>query len=110
MGFKETALAKLREQSKEFRDENLQIWNWVARGIENSIETIESIPEYSGWIPVSERLPEEWKMVLISYGLEKPTVDSAQMWDSRFLQPWYDPYYFKDVTHWQPLPKPPVTE
>lgn len=53
MSFKETVLAKLREISNSSEvDESIG-------HIDDLIVELESIPEDSGWIPVSERLPEE---------------------------------------------------
>lgn len=89
-----------------------------------AMEKIESIPSAQQWIPVSKRLPEEDKEVLITYKgkgdeLDKPysniditnygqmyfggnKVGNYKHWRSPF-QYFYDNY---EVTAWMPLPEP----
>ena len=59
------------------------------------------------WIPVTERLPEKTRMVLVADNREY----YVDLW--RFIgNGWIgeDGHYFaiEEVTHWMPLPKPPV--
>lgn len=62
------------------------------------------------WIPVSERLPEPGREVLICQGdtvisaIYLPTVLRRPIW----LQGGY--YAYTAVTHWMPLPEPPAKE
>ena len=54
------------------------------------------------WIPVSERLPDEYTNVLVmSKRFEEPKID--QIWIVRGDKIWT----LDNVTHWMPLPKPP---
>jgi len=68
--------------------------------------------EADRWIPVSERLPEDRKPVLVfTVGLSKP--DGIRMASFNKDQPlsmfWHGQIagYGKGVTHWRPLPAPP---
>lgn len=89
---------------------------------ERTLETGETVSAYvrrlvredgGGWIPVSERLPESNGNVLIYDEVEGVT--SAEYYTSRGqagekVWVWYirDGPMGKHVTHWQPLPAPPV--
>ena len=65
------------------------------------------------WIPVTERLPENWTSVIVhrkdggifiwEYFNTSPT-DECWIDDSMNV------YSFYDVTHWMPLPQPPEEE
>lgn len=64
------------------------------------------------WIPVTERLPEEGKYVLV-YGKElHPNPHASQIEVSKV----YDGNYWSGfgrtgkITHWMPLPEPPEGE
>ena len=58
------------------------------------------------WIPVTERLPEKWKWVLVCFdGADVPStgfVNSTGDWIGE------DMYTNYDVTHWMQLPEPPI--
>lgn len=59
-----------------------------------------------GWIPVSERLPEAFEVVLVyneACGIKDLYVDSDYEW---FNVP-YSWIEKGGVTHWMPLPEPP---
>lgn len=72
----------------------------------------------SGWIPCSERLPQESEPVctlceVVNVMLKNGIVTSG--WCNRYLEKWYVldhyhdyplPYEYKDVIAWQPLPQP----
>lgn len=73
------------------------IYNWVGNGV-----TLKK------WIPVSERLPEDWENVLVfsKYGFCETAVYLGipgkwrVTWNHEFLEE-------NSVTHWMPLPEPP---
>lgn len=75
------------------------------RNIINQVET-----EYNnGWIPCSERLPEDDSTVwvtYINYGKEL-TATAYYDLESGYWYIGYFDYKTKSVTHWQPLPQPP---
>lgn len=60
------------------------------------------------WIPVSERLPEEWKHVLVllrTGGCEVAGhVEEERVWRVCWNHDFVEEY---SVTHWMPLPEPP---
>lgn len=61
------------------------------------------------WIPVTERLPEDAKDVLVWVSIGKAPivaydVDSYNAHAKRWV------YFENDVTHWMPLPTPPTAE
>lgn len=72
----------------------------------------------NGWIPCSERLPQEDEPVcvlcqIVNVMLKNGTVTSG--WCNRYLEKWYVldhhhdyplPFEYKDVIAWQPLPAP----
>lgn len=71
--------------------------------IDALLDEIERLQAERRWIPVSERLPEMYKSVIIhckdGYITScQRTICSEQV---RFNFP------FNDVTHWMPLPEPP---
>ena len=88
------------------------------------LEMLKKLPSASQWIPVTERLPEEDKEVLITYKrkgdeLDKPysNIDITTYGQMYFggnkvgnYKHWRSPFqYFKDnyeVTAWHPLPEP----
>ena len=79
----------------------------------NVFEIIEAQPQVGGWIPVSERLPEDGCGVLVTVNgkhnnitfvdaLEIAEYDGDFGWIVEGYPQWTDP----DVTAWQPLPEP----
>ena len=56
------------------------------------------------WIPVGERLPEDWTMVLFTNGV---TRGIGQFDKDGFYDYWYEYSFNKPVTHWMPLPEAP---
>jgi|GEM_PF-2728006 hypothetical protein len=59
------------------------------------------------WIPVSERLPENQRDVLVFDRDKRIVVGFCSSWD----QSWHEgTHYLEWVTHWQPLPEPPKSE
>jgi hypothetical protein len=61
----------------------------------------------SEWIPVSERLPEEGKSVLVCYRSGWSRVEIGLRRDDRWAVPGAGTYRTKLVTHWMPLPEVP---
>lgn len=63
------------------------------------------------WIPVTERLPEEWKdvLVLLRFGCCETAVYLGV--PGKWRVTWYrDMIGVDSVTHWMPLPEPPNGE
>ncbi len=88
------------------------------------IQVIRDLPEEDGWIPVTERLPEEYEeetdlMSFRHYKASDLVIVAVMNSDrKRFVSDdvavngkWvnYPPQKF-DVTHWMPMPKPPEEE
>ena len=70
--------------------------------------------EGTGWIPVSERLPEIGMVCILA---SRGKVTGIAQWGSVKMPlpgwvftnaPEYSAFIGEDVTHWQPLPEPPV--
>ena len=61
------------------------------------------------WIPVSERLPDNWKPVLTIDMSESTRVPVPAFYDPETsLWTTHLPNYDLWVTHWMPLPEPPI--
>ena len=71
---------------------------------DNLEEYIAELEAAQRWIPVSERLPEDWTMVLFTNGV---TRGIGQFDKDGFYDYWYEYSFNKPVTHWMPLPNPP---
>ena len=82
-------------------DNGLEINDEAIRLLISHIKELESrIPR---WIPVGERLPERWAIVLV-YRKEDGIPSIAWNKDGQ----WFDEAdVIIDITHWQPLPKGP---
>lgn len=63
---------------------------------------IERLREAQRWIPVEERLPEEWQDVIFYHGTYG--VKAANFRDNRF---WIKDGWYMCVTRWMPLPAAP---
>jgi hypothetical protein len=58
----------------------------------------------SAWISVDERLPNEAERVLV-YG------ENGICFANRYKDDWFMPtLYAGEITHWMPLPEPPITD
>lgn len=77
------------------------------------IEAMEKQPQVGGWVPVTERLPDNGYGVLVTVNgkhnnitfenaLEIAEYDNTEGWIIEGYLDWIDP----DVTAWQPLPEP----
>ena len=79
----------------------------LARGIGDIGKILSHIKELESqiprWIPVEERLPENWAGVIV-YGEEIGVLNNGWTVDGK----WFDQTtILDDITHWQPLPKEP---
>jgi hypothetical protein len=68
---------------------------------------IAELEEKQRWIPLSERMPDNWESVLtidISKSTRGPVTaffnPETSLWSAHFGDLW--------VTHWMPLPEPPI--
>lgn len=55
----------------------------------------------SKWISVHERLPKPLKQAIIFNKYGDMTIGTYTEWG------WITPDYFREITHWMPLPTPP---
>jgi hypothetical protein len=60
------------------------------------------------WIPVSERMPDDWESVL-TIDISKSTQDVVSAFYNPETSLWSTPFSSDLwVTHWMPLPEPPI--
>ena len=74
----------------------------AADALEAEEKRAKELEEAQGWIPVSERKPNEWQDVIMYHG--KYGVQMAKFHDNRF---WVGDGWYLCVAAWQPLPQPP---
>ena len=79
--------------------------------LSDAAEAIEELSKPK-WIPVTERLPQEWWPVLglIQYHDEKEPPAQQVLWylgNGHWRETWRGDMIESDVTHWMPLPQPP---
>jgi hypothetical protein len=83
-------------------------------------EAIHLTREQTQWIPVSERLPENGRYLVIAnnvpdYSSSSCVATRAKMTTGNYYSQarpvgwWTDEYQMLEVTHWQPLPSPPIS-
>ena len=98
-------IVRLRKLSDQWRQNDVAGCDLI----DDAIDTIEALSAkvrnnnlYGGWIPVSERLPEDNREVLISidWGVDIGQYDSGE-WRSE----WINHYDDDNVRAWMPLPK-----
>ena len=75
------------------------------------IDIINSQPKVGKWIPVSERLPEEYKYVLVTVNEKQKILDSVVMvgcytYEQGWILNGYIDLVNLNVTAWMPLPEP----
>ena len=75
----------------------------IVPGLRKQVEELES---GSKWIPVTERLPEQYRSVIV--WTSERELGEAQF-DGKHFE-WCADEAFADVTHWMPLPEPPKGE
>lgn len=95
---------------------------WVIRG--DAARAIDSIPTADvrpiEWIPVKERLPQICTNVLVAGRMKyrwehkyMQFVDKAFFNEGEFFETsndWYEGQDEFEITHWMPLPEPPMAE
>lgn len=93
----------------------------LSREYESLAKTVNETAEWlhnrntARWIPVTERLPEEWKTVLT---FQPTTTDDKGIIQTcvyigipgKWRQAWNHEFLELPVTHWMPLPEPPKGE
>lgn len=84
----------------------------VAFHMEHHLNEIPAADVRPRWIPVGERLPEEWWPVLGLIKFHEKEEPPAQqvLWylgNGHWREVWRGDMIENDVTHWLPLPEPP---
>jgi len=84
--------------------------HYYLQGAQDVAEVVENMPERGGWIPCSERLPENMSNILVTNGrvaLEAYYRDESFIGASIYRpnQPWLC-LEISDAIAWQPLPEP----
>lgn len=96
----------------EVLDMKLQGANAAIAGMQREIErmVIDSANSKPKWIPVTERLPEEGKFVLVYGDLYPNKHDGGVIAVSKRMDwnYWQGFGRERNITHWMPLPQPPV--
>lgn len=107
-------IKRLRENhSEEFGDK----WDFAfacQQAMHEAADTIEELSKPK-WIPCSERLPKEWKIVLT---FQPTTTDDKGIIQTcvyigipgKWRQAWNHEFLELPVTHWMPLPELPKEE
>lgn len=95
------------------------LFTQAADAIEKLIEVIQNHDFLKslikpGWIPVTERLPEIHKEVLVcneDYGEAELGFSEVAVWDGNdWICTWDMESRLHFITHWMPLPEPPKEE
>lgn len=76
-----------------------ELCHWWYIALEEAKSRIQAL--WDGWIPVTERLPEEWCYLAFSDGIMYVTAtwNDSIFWNAWEIVSW--------VTHWMNLPNPP---
>mgnify|MGYP000990102744 CR=1 FL=1 len=90
-------------------ESNVEHWN--NRPIEDALNArIAELEAERRWIPVSERLPDNWESVL-TIDISKSTRDAVTAFYNPETSLWSTPFSSDLwVTHWMPLPEPPEAQ
>lgn len=79
--------------------------------IANGVTFVKDNDVPSKWIPVSERLPEEWEDVLVRSKYDFCEVAVYLGIPGKWRITWnHDLFEVDSITHWMPLPQPPKGE
>ena len=98
-------------QVADWKDENEKLTARIAE-LETEIDQLTAHDaterQDDKWIPVSERLPDNWESVL-TIDISKSTQDVVSAFYNPETSLWSTPFSFDLwVTHWMPLPEPPI--
>jgi len=90
-------------------ESNVEHWN--NRPIEDALNArIAELEAERRWIPVSERMPDDWESVL-TIDISKSTRDAVTAFYNPETSLWSTPFSSDLwVTHWMPLPEPPEAQ
>ena len=83
----------------------------IMESLEKLRSELAALREQVRWIPVSEKLPEDYESVLIftgaiiTYGFHNSNIPQ---WAGDGI--FYHSDWYNQVTHWMPLPQPPEGE
>ena len=82
------------------------------RGRKDATVALSKMEKTTRWIPVTERLPDEGKFVLVYGDLYPNKHDGGVIAVSRRIDwnYWQGFGRERDITHWMPLPEPPKEE
>lgn len=124
-----TAIAVLDEMIQEFYFDSARVF--ILNEAKSRIQELDDMSN-NGWIPVTDRLPDNWQRVivylepiddLVDYDIKDARFFSDKLWTRFRVWAWefvhwmyvkHKEYIQRDtddilykVTHWQPLPLPP---
>ena len=94
-----------RANAKQNANENIVAE--AADAIEKLLQKTQQLPR---WIPVEERLPENWTSVIVHRkdgGIFMWEYFDTSPTDECWIDDGMNVYSFYDVTHWMRLPEPP---
>ena len=109
----EKIIEKLQSETESWEDcgkeDNDSLKICVATGLRNAIEIVkEEATQYNnGWIPYSERLPDDTSVCIeaLDYPRDEKIVDYGWFVGHRWFVGMYE-YPTSIITAWQPLPEP----
>lgn len=107
---KEIAIFWLKQIRESIHGGDEEFDSYRKRAIDIAIKELEKPEER--WIPVSERLPENGSDILVYCDDGEESRIVACNYDNGV---WFDCVFntvmvFKHITHWMPLPEPPVMD